>query len=108
MTDNKVNSYAEFLKEQGCYTVSVGGIDWYDYRGFMVPAYLPHRIPLIGEKTAYEVLKKSRRLFVRWDSEFGGIYKSEWWYILRRGPWSIDSVDNKKKRWMIRQGKKKF
>lgn len=102
------NTYAQVLKEQGNYVIKVEGIDWYDYKGFMVPAYLPHCVPAISEDTAREVLRISNRLFARWDSRFGKVENSQWWYILKRGPWSIADVKNKKKRWMIRQGKKNF
>ena len=39
------NAYALWLEEQGDYVVTVKGVDWYDYGGFMVPAYLPYRYP---------------------------------------------------------------
>ncbi|MFC1677031.1 hypothetical protein ACFL3G_08210 [Planctomycetota bacterium] len=102
------NKYALFLKEQGNYVVNIRGVDWYGYGGFMMPAYLPHCTPDIPIELAEQVLKISGRPFVRWDSRFGKVDNSDWWYILKRGPWSIENVKNKKKRWMIRQGKKHF
>lgn len=104
------NDYAAILREQGKYVISVDNTDWYSYEGFMLPAYLPHCTPKITEQTAQKVLKISRRPFVRWISDFGicGEESSRWWYVLKHGPWSIDSVSNKKKRWMIRQGLKNF
>jgi hypothetical protein len=41
------NRYAQFLKEQGGYLVTVEGVDWYGYNRFMIPAYLPHCCPNI-------------------------------------------------------------
>ena len=102
------NKYAQLLKEQGNYVITVEGIDWYEYQGFMVPAYLPHCTPPISEAVAEEVLKISGRPFVRWDSHFGQVDSSEWWYVLKRGPWAIEDIKDKKKRWMIRQGKRRF
>jgi len=106
--DTSGNLYAQLLKEQGNYVITVEGVDWYDYQGFMAPAYLPHCVPEISRDLARKVLHTSGKPFVRWDSRFGKVDNSEWWYILKRGAWSIDNVKNKKKRWMIRQGKKHF
>jgi len=102
------NKYACLLKEQGNYVVTVGGADWHDYSGFMMPAYLPHCCPDIGPQIAEEVVRISGRPFARWDSQYGQVENSEWWYVLKRGPWTIENIRNKKKRWMIRQGKKHF
>ena len=100
------NKYAQFLKAQGEHVIEVGGIDWYVYQGFMMPAYLPHCVPEISRGTAFKVLKISKKPFVRWDSKFSQLESSEWWYILKRGHWDISYIKNKKKRWMIRQGRK--
>ena len=99
------NSYAKILKEQGSYVINVDGIYWYDYGGFMIPAYLPHRCPKVNSEMAKKVVKESGRAFARWDTKFGELDNSEWWYILKRGPWSLENIKSKKKRWMIRQGK---
>jgi hypothetical protein len=102
------NNYARLLKEQGSFVIRVGDVDWYDYGRFMIPAYLPHCTPAVSEETAQAVLKESGRPFVRWDSRFGKVEASEWWYVLKKGPWAIENVKDKKKRWMIRQGQKFF
>jgi hypothetical protein len=102
------NSYARLLKEQGSFVIRVGDVDWYDYGRFMIPAYLPHCTPAVSEETAQAVLKESGRPFVRWDSRFGKVEASEWWYVLKKGPWAIENIKDKKKRWMIRQGQKNF
>ncbi|MBA7472909.1 hypothetical protein ES707_08241 [subsurface metagenome] len=102
------NRYAQLLKEQGSYLVTVEGVDWYEYNRFMVPAYLPHCCPSITTEIAEKVLRISGRPFIRWDSHFGKVESGEWWYVLKRGPWTIEDIKDKKKRWMIRQGKKHF
>ena len=96
------------MKEQGNYVITVEGIDWFDYQGFMIPAYLPHCIPEISMDVAKEVLRISGRPFVRYDREFGREERGEWWYVLKRGPWAIEHLKDKKKRWMIRQGRKLY
>jgi len=102
------NKYAQLLKEQNNYVITVDGVDWYSYSGFMMPAYLPHCCPQITPEMAKEVLRISARPFVRWDNRFGEVESGQWWYVLKRGLWAIESIKNKKKRWMIRQGKKYF
>lgn len=108
VTQASNNRYAQLLKEQGNYLVTVEGVDWYDYEGFMIPAYLPHCCPTFTQEVALKVLRESGRPFVRWDSQFGEVENSEWWYVLKRGPWAVENIKDKKKRWMIRQGKKNF
>ncbi len=108
VTQASNNRYAQLLKEQGNYLVTVESVDWYDYEGFMIPAYLPHCCPTFTQEVALKVLHESGRPFVRWDSQFGGVENSEWWYVLKRGPWAVENIKDKKKRWMIRQGKKNF
>jgi len=109
------NKYARFLKEQGIKVVTIRGIHWYNYArfivpygGFMMPAYLPHCCPEISREIAREVVGISGLPFARWDTNFGQTEESPWWYVLKRGPWTVDSVRDKKKRWMIRQGVKNF
>lgn len=102
------NYYAQILKEQGSYVINVDGIDWYEYNGFMMPAYLPHCTPDISPEVARKALRISKQAFIRWDTKYNNINDSEWWYILKKGPWSIEDIKDKKKRWMIRQGKKRF
>jgi hypothetical protein len=103
-----INRYMEFIKETGILTITVHGTDWCSYQGFMIPAYLPHCVPEITNEVAKEVLRVSGKPFVRWDEDFGEINNSQWWYILRKGPWNIANIGDKKKRWMIKQGKKAF
>jgi len=102
------NKYAQLLKEQGDYVVTLQGVDWYEHSGFMIPTYLPHCCPEVSLEMAKEVVRISGRPLARWDTEFGKVNNSEWWYVLKRGPWDVEDIKDKKKRWMIRQGKKNF
>jgi hypothetical protein len=99
--------YARLLREQGKYVISVEGIDWYDYNGFMMPAYLPHCCPTIRPEVAQEVLRTSSRPFVRWDSMFGQVKKSPWWYVIRKGKWSLQQ-SSRNTRSKIRRGCKRL
>jgi hypothetical protein len=102
------NLLARFFEAKGCPVVRIEGVEWYQYSRFMMPAYLPHRVPTVTEEMARQVRRETGSPFVRWDSDFGKIPHGHWWYVLKRGPWSVESVKDKKKRWMIRQGEKKF
>lgn len=100
------NNYSRLLKEQGRYIVSVEGVDWYEYQGFMMPAYLPHAVPPITKDLARKVLKVSKRLFARWDSDFD-ILSGSWWHIIHKGPWSLDMC-SRNTRSKIKRGRKHF
>lgn len=102
------NTYAQLLKEQGNFVITVQGVDWYDYNGFMVPAFLPHCCPEISPEMARQVVRISVRPFARWDQRFGKLQNGEWWYLLKKKHWALEEVKDKKKRWMIRQGRKNF
>ena len=108
MTEKAENAYAQLLKEQGNYVINVDGVDWYDYGGFMIPAYLPHCCPSINPQIAKEVVRISGHHFARWESQFGKVESSEWWWVVKKGRWAVEDIKKKKKRWMIRQGKKNF
>lgn len=108
MADSTQNLFAELLQMTTHSVIHVSGVEWFAYSGFMVPAYLPHCCPPITAEMARTVVRTSGRPFARWDSEFGREEPSDWWYVLKKGEWSIESVCDKKKRWMIRQGQKNF
>jgi hypothetical protein len=102
------NSYGLFLKETGRQVICIDGVEWFEYSGFMMPAYLPHCCPPITAEIARKAVRASGRPFARWDTEFGRKEPSDWWYVLKKGRWDIESISDKKKRWMIRQGQKNF
>ncbi len=101
------NMYACLLKQQGSYVIRIDDIDWHDYGGFMVPAYLPHLCPGITEEMAREVVRVSGRPFARWPSRYGMKAASQWWYILRKGTWSLEQCSSNT-RSKIRRGYKRL
>ncbi|MHC4131437.1 MAG: hypothetical protein ACYSSP_07450 [Planctomycetota bacterium] len=103
-----INRYARFLKARGGNVINVDGVDWHEHSGFMIPAFLPHCCPKIPPQMAREVIRISGRPFAKWEKQFGEVEKSEWWWIAKKNGWTVEEVQNKKKRWMIRQGKKNF
>ena len=103
-----MNLYAKLLQAQGQRVFAVEGIDWYVYSRFLLPAYLPHAVPAITAAQAQRARAQAGAPFARWDSDFGRAAEGPWWYVLKRGPWSIEEIKDKKKRWTIRQGVKNF
>ena len=84
------NRYAQILKAQGVYVITIDCVDWYEYGGFMMPAYLPHCCPDINSEMARKAVLISGKPFARWHSLYGLVENSEWWYILRKEAWSLD------------------
>jgi hypothetical protein len=104
-----VTTYAEFLRYQGEYVLNVEGVDWWGYGGFLMPAYLPHKIPEITPRSAHEALRVSGSPFIRWETQFGALNQPwEWWHVLKRGQWDLSQIPCKKRRYLIRQGRKNF
>ena len=101
------NNYMRCLTVQGYKTLTVGGIDWYEYRGFLTPAYLPHSIPVINVHNAKKAVQCAGKAFVRWDSHFGQVTNTEWWYIVKEGTWSLEQCGQKTK-YGIKRGQKRF
>ena len=104
-TNDSCNAFATVLREQGRYVVNVEGIEWYDYNGFMMPAYFPHCCPPITPDIARNVVKISGRPFVRWDSRFGQFKNGQWWYVNHRQPWAVEQCSGNT-RSKIKRGRK--
>jgi len=101
------NRYAEFLKASGVQVGEVDSIWWFKYSGFLRPAYLPHEIPEISSKSARNARRQLGGMFARWDSGFGVSSNTEWWYVIRTGPYSMDQVSGNT-RSKIRRGAKRL
>ncbi len=99
------NSLGQLLREQGREVITVKGIEWYEYNGFVMPAYLPHSCPDISPEVAAEVLRISGKPFVRWDCGFGQVQDTPWWYIIRKDKWSLEQC-SRNTRSKIRRGRK--
>ncbi|MBZ9538059.1 hypothetical protein KGQ90_03755 [Modicisalibacter tunisiensis] len=101
------NDYAGFLEAAGHRVISLDGIDWYAYRGFMMPAYLPHVMPTIRAASARRMLKQAKLPFARWTEGFSDELESQWWYVIREGPYALEqcSANTRSK---IRRGLKRL
>jgi hypothetical protein len=98
---------ARFFREAGVTVVDVDGIYWYEYSGFMVPAYLPHCIPNISPSNARKACKYAKLPFARWVNGYGALDDGEWWHVVREGRYDpADCSSNTRSK--INRGKKKL
>jgi hypothetical protein len=104
---SKTNLYAELLKAQGRRVITVGGTHWYDYKGLMLPACLPHCCFPVDLRTAKQVLRQSGNMLVRWDEGFDCVKESQWWYVIHSEKWDPQKASSNT-RSKIRRGKKKL
>lgn len=99
--------WAKFLDLSGVRVLEVKGISWYEYSGFLTPAYLPHCVPPISIEGARDACKAARVPFVRWTTKFGELGQSEWWHVIREGEYKPQDC-SKKTRSEINRGKKEL
>lgn len=105
--DKSGHIFADFMRASGKLVVEVDGVYWYEYSGFITPAYLPHCTPPISQYNATKACEMSKRAFARWTSFYGVPVDSEWWYIIRDGHYRLSdcSANTRSK---VRRGKKKL
>jgi hypothetical protein len=102
------NKLAQYIRATGVSSIDVDGIDWYEYSGFMVPAYLPHCMPDISLSNAKRACKLTGRPFARWVSGFEeSLEISEWWHVIREGKYNLSDCSSNT-RSKISRGKKKL
>jgi len=102
----ELDNYARMLHCQGHDLIEQTGLVWFSYNGFLRPACLPHEAPEIERDQAAAALRRSRCQFVRWDSDFGTAVGSDWWYVLRRGPYAIEQLTGNTRSKVRRGGKR--
>ena len=80
---------------------------WRYYNHAIVPTTLPHeeinKAPL-EDGSIWEIQKKA--ILVRWTSDFDCAEETDWWYVLREGPYNIEDFSTHHKK-HIRQAMKK-
>ena len=101
------NRYMHVLKKQDRRVFTIEGVDWFEYKYFITPAYLPHCYPAISTANVEKALIASGALFARWESEFGNIQQGQWWHVIRKGPWYSQECSSKT-RSRIRRGRKRL
>lgn len=102
-----VNEYAIFLQRAGEQVFCIDGVDWYLYQGFLMPAYLPHATPEIDKCVARRAIKVAGVPFARWNQGFDQGTEMAWWYVIRKGLYSLEQC-SRSTRSKIRRGLKKL
>jgi hypothetical protein len=101
------DEYALFLEQAGYRVFQYAGVNWYDYKGFLRPAYLPHKVPEISQSNAIGALRQSGCPFARWDAGFGSVSTSNWWHVIKRSGYCFDSLSGNTKS-KIKRGSKRL
>lgn len=101
------NEYADFLQRAGEKVFCIDGVYWYLYQGFLMPAYLPHATPKIECRAARSAVKAAGVPFARWNQSFDQETESAWWYVIRKGSYSLEQC-SRSTRSKIRRGLKKL
>lgn len=80
---------------------------WKYYNHAMIPNCAPHDTVDASELESKEFWKKNKSaLFARWTSDFDCGYETNWWYIVKDGPFDFEALDPKARK-HIRQSMKK-
>ncbi len=83
-----MDDYQSCLAAGGAQIIEVGGFYWQNYKGILLPAYLPHVVPAGISASASHALKKSNVMLARWTEHFDSAADSKWWFVMRDGAYS--------------------
>lgn len=79
---------------------------WSLYKGALLLNYPPpYRNLDISIEDAYEAVVRHRALFARWTSDWDVSCRTEWWYCIRDGKMSLESL-TAKQRYRVKRGLK--
>ena len=82
---------------------------WKYYNHAAIPTTPPHKEPdliPVKDKTIWSLDGKSP-LLARWITDFDCGYETDWWYVIKDGPFDIDAL-KAKRRYEINKGIKNF
>lgn len=89
-----MDDYQSCLAAGGVQIVEAGGLYWQNYKGILLPAYLPHAVPAGIPASAPHALKTSNALLARWTEHFGQAADSGWWFVIRDGAYSRKTLSS--------------
>ncbi|MBB3140051.1 GNAT family N-acetyltransferase [Halomonas organivorans] len=104
---NRGSDYASYLQRAGEKIFCHDGVYWHLYQGFLMPAYLPHATPEIDRAQAREAIRIAGVPFARWNRGFHMKDESDWWYVVRYAPYSLQQC-SRSTRSKVRRGLKKL
>ncbi len=79
------------------------GLRWYRYQGVLIPDAAPHENVTLSEEEATELLQSSGAPLLRWSSDWDVSEPTEFWYIIKDVPESLDAYKSKVRN-QIRKG----
>lgn len=85
--------------------MNISGWRYYNYAA--VPTTAPHEEPDLSPLEDKSIWKMNRTpLLARWTTDFDCGYETNWWYLIRSGPFNMEDVSAKERK-SIRQALKK-
>lgn len=70
----------------------LNGHNWVLYQGALVPDTAPHVNHAVNQKEVDRLMKESNAHFLRWTSDFDYHHETEFWYIIKDNPASLDEL----------------
>ena len=69
--------------------------DWKYYNHALIPNCAPHKMPNLEELKDKSIWKQDgkKALFARWITDWDCGYETDWWYIIREGDFSIETLN---------------
>lgn len=101
-----MDDYQSCLVAGGMQIVEVGGLYWQNYKGILLPAYLPHAVPAGIQASAPHALKASNAMLARWTEHFGQAADSGWWFVMRDGAYSRETLSSNTRSKLSRGGRR--
>ncbi len=89
-----MDDYQSCLAAAGMEIVDAGGFYWQNYKGVLLPAYLPHAIPDGISRSASRALELSNAQLARWTECLDESKGSDWWFVVRDGEYGHECLSS--------------
>ncbi len=76
-------------------TIEYNAIQWFNYRGTLLPDTPPHHNITLSPQEQKQLLKKSGAYFLRWTSDFDTPQETSFWYIIKDKPEGLETYNSK-------------
>lgn len=84
-------------------TIEYNAIQWFNYRGTLLPNTPPHHNITLSAQEKKQLLKKSGAYFLRWTTDFDTLQETSFWYIIKDTQEGLETY-NSKTRNQIKKG----
>lgn len=92
-----MDEYQSCLAAAGLEIVEAGGCYWQNYKGVLLPAYLPHAIPDGISTSVSRAMEISRAHLARWTEGLDQAVDSQWWFVMRQGEYGQELLSSNTK-----------